>query len=41
MASPYPSGQGFVTPDSDIIPAGQEQWDGVLALGTYVINNKK
>eukprot|EP00729_Bicosta_minor_P009732 gene9731-33611_t len=34
-------GRGFVTPDSDIIPAGQEQWDGVLALGTYVINNKK
>eukprot|EP00040_Diaphanoeca_grandis_P015837 m.81315 g.81315 ORF g.81315 m.81315 type:complete len:439 (+) comp25404_c0_seq3:46-1362(+) len=33
-------GEGFVTPDSDIVPAGAEQFEGVAVLASYAIGKK-
>jgi len=33
-------GNGFVTPSSDIVPAGEEAYAGVVVLAKYVIDNE-
>jgi hypothetical protein len=35
------TGEGFVVPDSDIVPAGREQWRGVAVLAAYVIQDQR